>query len=243
MVQATLPFLFLTGIAAAVAIVSFYASTLARNTMQALAPALVGILTAWFLIFAARRPEQVVRYPLWRGGLVYLIGLPVMTVALVGLMFWNFKRVLVDWPVWRPNLLALLAALGGVTAVTSATYHRVWEHFMTLEPPHGPARLPRSVSSAQRLLQHRRPVPRRTELVEPADAVTTPDWASMLTGTRKTTEMPGTSGVLGGHQLVERGRSYRDAIGIRKDGSLWVSERPEKSTGHRTCFGARRILR
>src|SRR5262249_39800268 len=58
--------------------------------------------------------------------------------------------------------------------------------------------------------------------------VTMPDWASLLTGTWKMTEVPGTSGYLDGTNWLSVARSFRDTLGIRKDGRLWVSEHPER---------------
>ena len=230
--RAVLPFIILAGIASSIGLVSLYASSLARNTMQALAPAILGILVAWFLIIAASAPREIFRYPLWNGGLIYLIGAPVMLAVLVGLMHRNFKRVHVGWPIWWRNALVLVAALGSVATVTSLTYHRVWEHFMTLEAPHGQARLPRSVTLhdegfnlAVQLRDGRGWSSRRT--------LSVPGWAAMLTGNLKVSEVPGTTGFLAGTNWLRVARSYRDTIGIQKDGTLWVSERPEPlpSTG------------
>ena len=63
-----------------------------------------------------------------------------MVPALIGLMYWNFKRVPVGWPIWRRNLLVLGGAFVFVIVATASIYHRAWEVFLTMEPPHGPAR-------------------------------------------------------------------------------------------------------
>ena len=89
----SLPFLSLAGLAALIATISFYASSLSRNTMQALAPALLGIIITWFLWVGASEVEEVFHFPLWRGWLVYFIGVPVMALAFVGLMYWNSNAV------------------------------------------------------------------------------------------------------------------------------------------------------
>lgn len=223
--RAMLPCLTLVGIAVSIGFVSFYASSLTRNTMQALAPALLGILVAWFLFFAAAAPREVFRYPLWSGWLIYMIGVPVMLLVLVGLMHWNFKRVLVGWSVWRRNALVLLTSLVGVATLTSATYHRVWELLVTLEPPHGAARLSRPVAfqCGGSKLSVQFPDGRNwgSQLT-----LSVPHWAATLAGDWKVTEEPGTTGYLEGNNWVSVDRNYRDVIGIQKDGSLWVSERP-----------------
>ncbi len=112
-VRALLPWLMLVGISVGLALASFYASTLARSSMQALAPALLAIIAIWFLWFAALEVERFVQYPLWQGPLIYLIGIPVMTLVLGGLMYWNFKRVSVGWSVWGRNVMVWLMALSG----------------------------------------------------------------------------------------------------------------------------------
>ena len=225
----TMSYLMLPGIALVIAVLSFYASTLARTTMQALAPATLCIIATWFLVFAASETERFIHYPLWRGWLVYLVGVPVLMIVLGALTYWNFKRVLVGGNVWRRNALVWVVAFGGITTVTTATYHRVWEHFMTLEPPHGLARLDFS-----------NPVTMRNEssrlAVQFPDGrnwssqvkFSVPTWTAMFSGDWKVESVPRSVGYLEGTNWLSVARSYRDVIGIQKDGSLWVSERPQK---------------
>lgn len=227
-IRALLPHLTLVGITLAIALAGFYASTLSRSSMQALAPALLAIMVIWFSWFAALEVEQVVHYPLWRGWLVFLIGVPVLAAVLGGLACWNFKHVPVGWPVWRRNVLLWLTALGGITLVTTATYHRVWELFLTLEPPHGPARLDRSrpfsMMGHSYHLSVQFPDGRNWSS---RLTLTAPDWTAMLSGDWKVSEIPGSAGFLKATNWVTVIRSYRDTIGIQQDGSLWVSEGPE----------------
>lgn len=136
-----LPFLPLILVSMVLCFASFYASTLARNTLQAIAPAILGLVALWALVFGVEVLAASANPP-WRGPLIYLIGAPVLVVTLAGLAYWNFKRVLVGWSVWRRNLLTLVATLLGVSIVTAALYHRTWEHLQRLEPAHGPMHLP-----------------------------------------------------------------------------------------------------
>jgi hypothetical protein len=136
-----LPLLTLVAFSISLAAIAFYASTLTRNTLQALAPAVLGILAAWLLIFAALVPEMFVNFRLWRGPLVYLIGMPVMLIVLAILAFRNYKRVLIGWSVWQRNLLTIVVSLALVSAATTAIYHRAWEKLTLFEPQHGAARL------------------------------------------------------------------------------------------------------
>lgn len=50
----------------------------------------------------------------------------------------------------------------------------------------------------------------------------------MLSGDWKVAEAPGSAGYLEETNWLSVARSYREMVGIQKDGSLWVSERPEK---------------
>ena len=90
-----LPMLTLAGMAIAIGAISFYASTLTRNTLQALAPAVLGIIIFAFLLFNAYWPEFLFHYPVWHGSLVYFIGIPVFVVL--------------ELPVHRPRLGCLAA--------------------------------------------------------------------------------------------------------------------------------------
>ena len=97
-----LPFLPMLLIAAVLLTVSFYASSLVRNTLQAFAPAVLGTLLTWALLGTALWVGETTHF--WRGWLIFLLGVPSLAFTLAGLTHWNFKRVLVGWTVWRRNL-------------------------------------------------------------------------------------------------------------------------------------------
>ena len=137
----SLPLLTFVAISLGMAAMAFYASTLTRNTLQALAPAVLGFILMWLMLLAAAEPEEFSRYPLWHGVLIYLIGVPVLAIVMAALAYGNYKRVLVGWSAWRRNLLTLAIALALVISATAAIYHRAWELLGTTEPPHGVARL------------------------------------------------------------------------------------------------------
>ena len=227
-----LPFCCLAVISASVAALAFYASTLARNTLQTLGPALLGTLLTWFLLFAAVRPESFVNHPLWHGWLVYLIGVPVMVLVLATLALWNFKRVLVGWDVWRRNLLTLAISLALVVTATTALYHRAWELLTPLEPPPGAARLENSI---------------RLRINNIGDlAVFLPDgrvwlnryWSDQLNGDRAPTSEFYQNAFFGGGRFLDGTNwtavadCYRDIVGLQRDGSLWVSETPARQLVH-----------
>jgi hypothetical protein len=120
------------------------------------------------------------------------------------------------------NAFALLAAVVGVMTATSATHHRVWEHFMTLEPAHGPAHLNQPVTMKSSYFHVVVQFPDGRNWSSRLD-VSTPNWITMLTGTEKVTAVLASAGYLEGTNWVSVARSYRDVIGIQNDGSLWVS--------------------
>src|SRR5262249_12844540 len=117
-------------------LLSFFGSTLTRNTLQALgAGVLVSVLG--FICFAlAVQPPNVGDVVLWRGNLVRFIGAPIMILAVLTLAYGNYKRLQLDLRTWFQNGLTLLVALTSVAATTTAIYHRFWEAWMPLEPTH-----------------------------------------------------------------------------------------------------------
>jgi hypothetical protein len=129
------------GMLAVMGLVPFYVSTMARNTLQCLAPAVLGLLLAWTLILNAAGQWNQTYHFLWSGALGCFIVLPIVAVTVLALAFRNFRSVLTGWRMAAGNLLTLVAALALGVVLTSATYHRFWEKFTSFEPRHGAARL------------------------------------------------------------------------------------------------------
>lgn len=219
----TLPFVFM---ALSFVSLAFFASSLVRNTLQAIAPAIAMILLAWVFLIGGSSIEELTHFPLWRGWLIYLIGLPALTVTLVTLTYGNFKRVLVGWPVWRHNLIRLGVVLGLVTIATAAIYQRTWEWLMPLESTHGAARLKAAdVVSMQDdgfglALQFAdgRSWSRRFYLA--GGGIGTALWNNW-----QTKILPG-AGFLEGSNWSSAAYCARDVLALSRDGSLWVSEKP-----------------
>jgi ABC-type transport system involved in multi-copper enzyme maturation permease subunit len=221
----SLPLLTFVAISLGMAAMAFYASTLTRNTLQALAPAVLGFLLMWLMLLGASEPEEFSRYPLWRGVLIYLIGVPVLTVVVAALAYGNYKRVLVSWSAWRRNLLALAVSLALVIAATAAIYHRAWEPLGTIEPPHGIARM----------------TPGQTRMQVNGDNITVflPDgrvWMNRyglyevnpFTTKLRENLMFGGGKFLDGTNWLDAVDCWLDIAGIQRDGSLWVSEKPDQ---------------
>jgi len=212
---------------------SFYASTLARNTLQAIAPAILGIVLLWVLGFGAVMIANI-HNPPWRGPLIYLIGVPVLALTFAGLAYWNFKRVFVGWPVRRHNLIMFLAALIGIMVVTTAVYHRAWELFQRLEPAHGNERLSRTEPSTIEIEGD------RTTGRLPNGRLWQSKWLSSVT--------PGKIGrptlvkphFLGSSNWMHHANLQNETVAIQTDGSLWLLETPPTAiawTNNRLVMG------
>jgi len=221
-----LPLLMMVSLSVGVGAMAFYASTLSRNTLQALAPAVVGFLLTCFFLFIGYHADELIDQTIWRGPLIYLIGVPVMVVVLAALAYGNFKRVFVGGSVWRKNLLTLAITLALVGGATSAIYHRAWELLKSTEPPHGLARL----------------TPTQVRLQVNGDNITAffsdgrvwmnrYDWFNPNPFSSMLKENPLFAGgkFLAGTNWVDAAYSFSDIVGIQRDGSLWVSEKPDQS--------------
>jgi hypothetical protein len=133
-------------ITAVILALSFYASTLTRNLLQALGVAIVlcWILPAFFVLakggFYLWALHLLFPRGLWQGPLGTIICLAVMLTMLAWLAFRNYRHVLVGWRIWEQNLKALCAAMLAVVLGTTAIYHRAWEFITPLESRHGTAR-------------------------------------------------------------------------------------------------------
>ncbi|EEF59301.1 ABC transporter permease [Pedosphaera parvula] len=125
----------------AVALISFYASTLTRNLIQAVAAAAITILVLGSIFrFAAALP-----YPLglrlWDDLLLILIATPTLIIVLIWLAHTNFQHLAEARRLWSRNLCTLFLSMLGIATVTTALYHRAWEYLGPLERAHGPALL------------------------------------------------------------------------------------------------------
>jgi ABC-type transport system involved in multi-copper enzyme maturation permease subunit len=123
------------------ALLSFFASSLARNFLQAVGYA-IGIFIGfmlWVPVFTNNRMfifDSVAQQSM----LPLVITVPTVIVTLLLLAYWNFKNFRTGWLLWRRNLLGLATAFVFVIATSSALYHRAWEFFEPAEPAHGPAK-------------------------------------------------------------------------------------------------------
>jgi alpha-tubulin suppressor-like RCC1 family protein len=225
MLNGFLPLLLLVGVAIAFGVISFYVSSLMRNTLQTLAPAALGILVAFFGLIVVGQLREFNLDFLWHGPLPYFIGVPVMSLALVALAFANFQHVRTGWKMWRQNFFVFaLAFLFAVTA-TSAVYHRAWEKLTPFEPPHGAAKLSQSNPASLNAQWDRLSVRLPDGRIWMANFMPSPDAHNLLALLRGNVKVAVDEGkFIGGSNWATVKRAGGGLVGLKTDGSLWVSE-------------------
>lgn len=224
-----LPLLALAMIAAAIGVISFYASTLARNTLQAFAPAVMGVLLTWSLLVVAAQMQEFRLDFLWWGPLPFFIIVPVMVLALFLLSFQNFKNVMAGWNIWRRNLITVVLAFVFASLATTTIYHRAWEKLTPFEPAHGPARL--SLSNPAKLsvgggLFVRLPDGRIWMGYSYAPAAIRPNLLAYILGNYQFAPFNGQ--FVGDSNWVSMAQCWREMVGLKSDGTLWISATPER---------------
>ena len=142
--------------AAGLTLVGFFASTLAKNFMQALSIAIVSTVVCFFLYMFLTKGnffhnEQFifVGMNLWGAVLPMLIGLLIITIFIPWLAYRNFRYFVESGRFWRRNICGIAGAVLFVFASSAAIYNRAWEVVEPAEPSHGTAKL--SLSNPLRL--------------------------------------------------------------------------------------------
>ena len=135
-----------------VAVISFYASSLARNFLQALPAAMgvfIGVVLAFgwfdhisgFQAWSLQNEGPGSRLILWNPHLPVIIATVSLSVVLPWLAYRNFRCLHEVRRIWLRNALGLAAVLVFTVVSSFLLYQRVWENLTPLEPAHGPARL------------------------------------------------------------------------------------------------------
>ena len=137
----------IVALAAGFALAGFFASTLAKNFLQALSIAIVIIigscLFAAFLFAGSNGNGQMEPWgmKLWGVFLPLVIGILTAILFIPWLAYRNFSRPVEGGRLWRRNILAFVGAVLFIFASSAAIYNRVWEVFEPAEPAHGMAKL------------------------------------------------------------------------------------------------------
>jgi hypothetical protein len=219
--------------------ISFFSSTLSRNTLQAIGVTFVLSLPVmglgiWVFTSAVgmKNFEQFI-FPTGSPLGAY-IGYPVMFLAVLILAFKNFRHLHVGPSLWIRNALALLISFGAVWIVTGLVYNRVWENFMTLEPRHGHAQLSGSVRAKITFLGQRVFVllpdgrlwtGRNYEKIDSGERTEIQDYVAYIKDGKAKEEkilisVP-TDGMFIGSNWINVAGSGEHVYGIQSDGSLW----------------------
>ena len=126
---------------AAFVAISFYASTLARNTLQTMGFAVILTTVAWLIIVSVVGGPYV---RAWMAPIILPIAFPIMLAVLIWLTYTNYNRLLEGWKTWLRNFITLTASLVSVVVLANAIYYRAWELVLPLEPDRGATRLSQS---------------------------------------------------------------------------------------------------
>ncbi len=130
-------------IAAWLALISLFASTLAKSFLQAVGLAIATFFCCLLLIPVFFTSSRVILFDLIsvHSILPLVITVPTLIVTLLWLAYLNFKNFRDGWPLWRRNLLGFAGAFVFILVTTAALYNRAWEVFEPAEPAHGAVRL------------------------------------------------------------------------------------------------------
>jgi ABC-2 family transporter protein len=216
--------------AAAIFFISFYASTLARTTLQAIGIT-IGIcagLWAWiagigFGLGHLQRGQNEWANT-YQAFFVINLSAAILLLVLTWLIFGNFKWLHENWKLWRRNLMAIVASLVFSFVLANGIYFRTWELLSPVEPSHGQVRLNDST---------------RAKFVANQNTIfaTLPDgrlWVETLGydhGINRwgefTTLAPNRSRsqFIGGTNWAEMTADNFQMLGVQSDGSLWSLQR------------------
>jgi ABC-type transport system involved in multi-copper enzyme maturation permease subunit len=198
--------------------ISFYASSVARTTIQAIGLTIVLAIAIFLYLIAttisiARFGHSYSSEQLGLALLKLHVGLPIMVLVLFCLEFWNFKWLHENRKLWRCNLITVLAAFASIFLLCHAIYFRVWEFFMPLKEPHGTSRL--SISKPPKLLADWQTI-----------FALLPDgkfWTEQITSFETGRIIPrlNTQRYIGGSNWTDVASCFDCTLGIKSDGSLW----------------------
>lgn len=225
-------FIQFAGSALSFGLLAFYASSLARSTLQALAPAIALIVVCWLIMLSALQGCQIFGITFWRGWLIGLIGVPMMLATVLVLLRSNWRHSVVSTAVWRHNGMAWLGTLVAGVTLTSAIYNRAWEYLTSTEAVHGAARFDASTTGTiqgdgSSLLVK---LPDGRYWLNRFGVAATGPMAELAGDWNPSERLPGGRFVQGTN-WAEMTLCLSDLVAVANDGSLWVSaERTDSRT-------------
>ncbi len=130
-------------VSAGLSLAAFFASTLARNFLQALSIAIVIIvgccLLGSFIAYTTQQHTSFFGIMRWPSLLTIFIAIPTMVIVYLWLVYRNFSYFHEAGRLWWRNIVGVGSALLFVIVSSAVIYNRVWEIFEPAEPPHGAA--------------------------------------------------------------------------------------------------------
>jgi ABC-type transport system involved in multi-copper enzyme maturation permease subunit len=233
-------------VSAGLSLAAFFASTVARNFLQALSIAIVIIvgccLFVSFISYTSEQRTAVFGIMIWPSLLMVLIAIPMMAVVYLWLIYRNFSHFHETRRLWRRNIAGIVGALLFAFVSSVVIYNRVWEIAEPAEPPHGAAKFslanPPKLTGDYASLLVRLPDGRVW-----FDSLGNPIYENP--GTLKTLWLLLTSPLLkstGPHQFIDGSNwvsvtakriewrndhesGYLDTVGIQSNGTLWISSK------------------
>ena len=133
-------------LAAGFALAGFFASTLAKNFLQALSIAIVIIIgcclfTSFLFAGSSNGNGQMEPWGMKFWGVFLPLVISILTAIffIPWLAYRNFSHFVEGGRLWRRNILAPIGAVLFIFASSAMIYNRAWEVFEPAELPHGPA--------------------------------------------------------------------------------------------------------
>lgn len=215
----------LCAFAAWITLVAFHTSTLARNTLQSAGLSAVSAFVLTSIVIWAASAEPSVRQG-WRTvPLIGWIGAPILLLTLLGLVFRNFRQVRPGWTAWFSNILAIALALVLSGVAAAAVHQRVWESAAQFEPPPGPAQLKGPIRPQILALGDGFVLLPDGRLWTPTKYDLRPGYQYYEPGEQVartyTVAVPTAGTFVGGSNWVKSAGTFREAAGLRRDGTLW----------------------
>jgi hypothetical protein len=194
-----------------IATLSFFASTLTRSVVQALAVAVSMVVIIGFIRDAGIRHGQIFGWKLWPA-----IAYPVLSITILWLSYGNFKWMFDSGRRWRRNIFALLAINALIFTSSAAIYHRFWEIVMPFEVDHGPARIAKGVP-----IQFGGFRGDGLSLILPNGRLWIDKWQVGSIEAPVFEFAPGSN-------WVDATLLHFECVGIQSNGTLWISDNPGK---------------
>ena len=123
-------------------VTGFFASSLAKNFLQSL-----GFSTLTLLVWGAAASTLTERHMVFYDSLAResilkaIIGVPVFLITLLWLAWLNYRNFPSSWVLLRRILLGAIGAVLFTVTVSAGIHNRAWEVFEPAELPHGSAKL------------------------------------------------------------------------------------------------------